>query len=96
MTLPMHCHECGKQYPWTQRRAGALADAIELLDELTDSEKDKLIESIPDVIQETPKTETAVARYRKAISKAGAIGGKLLTEVLVKVAAEVVVRSMGK
>jgi hypothetical protein len=80
--------------PWTQRKTEALAEAIEWLDDLTDTEKDKLRESIPDVIKETPRTDTAIAIFKKAIGKAGAIGGKLLTDVLSKVAAEVVVRSM--
>lgn len=94
MALPMHCYECGKAMPWTQRRTEALAEAIEWVEELPDADKDKLKESIPDVISETARTDTAVARFRKAIGKAGAIGGKLLTDTLTKVAAEVVVKSM--
>lgn len=92
---PRHCHECGEAYPWTERRREALAAAIEELDELTETEREKLRESIPDVIQETPKTETAVARFKKAIGQAGTVGGRLLSDVLTKVAAEVVVKSMG-
>ena len=94
MTLPMHCHECGKAMPWTQSRAVALAEAIEWVEELPDADKDKLKESIPDVINETARTDTAIARFKKAIGKAGAIGGKLITDTLSKVAAEVVVKSM--
>jgi hypothetical protein len=96
MTLPMHCYECGKPMPWTQRKTDALAEAIEWMDDLTDTDKDTLIKSIPDVIKETPRTDTAIAIFKKAIGKAGAIGGKLLTDVLSKVAAEVVVKSMHK
>jgi len=54
-----------------------------------------LKESIPDAIAETPKTEIAIARFKKAIIKAGVIGGKLLTDTLSKVAAEIVVKSIG-
>ncbi len=92
---PAYCHECGAAYPWTERRTEALAAAIEQLDELTEAEREKLRESIPDVIRETLKTETAVARFKKAIGKAGTVGGRLLSDVLTKVAAEVVVKSMG-
>ena len=80
--------------PWTQRRTEALAEAIEWVEELPDADKDKLRESIPDVIKETARTDTAIARFKKAIGKAGQVGGKLLTDVLSKVAAEVVVKSM--
>jgi len=91
---PKCCHECGAPYPWTERKMEALASAIQELDELNDAERSKLKESIPDVIHETPKTQAAIARFKKAIGKAGVIGGKLLTEVLSKVAAEIVVKSM--
>lgn len=93
--VPEHCHECGAPYPWTQRKTESLAEVIEWLDELTDNEKDRLREAIPDVIHETPRTDTAVARFKKAIGKAGTAGGKLLTDAISKVAAEVVVQSLG-
>jgi hypothetical protein len=93
--VPKHCHGCGAPYPWTERKKEALLAGIAELDELTEAERDKLKEAIPDVLSETPKTETAVARYKKAIIKAGAIGGKLLNDILTKVAAEVVVKSLG-
>jgi hypothetical protein len=94
-SIPQYCHECGAAYPWRERKEKALATAIEELDELTAAERDKLKESIPDAIAETPKTEIAIARFKKAIIKAGVIGGKLLTDTLSKVAAEIVVKSMG-
>ena len=78
MTLPLHCHECGKPMPWTQRNTETLLDAIEWLDDLTDRDKDKLRDYVPDVIKETPRTDTAIASFKKAIGKAGVIGGKLL------------------
>ena len=91
---PRYCHECGAAYPWTERRREALVAAIEELDELSQDERNRLKESIPDVIQETPKTQTAVARFKKAIAKAGTVGGKVLYDVFCKVAAEVAVKSM--
>jgi hypothetical protein len=91
---PAHCHQCGKPYPWTERRAAALADAIDEVDELSQIERDKLKQSIPDVLSKTPGTDTAVARFKKAIKKGGDVGGKLLSDVLAKVAAEVVTKSI--
>lgn len=93
-TAPKHCHNCGKPYPWMKRKTDALAEAIDELDEMSESERGRLKESIPDLIQETPKTSTAITRFKKAITKGGAVGGKLLTDILSKVAAEVVVKSL--
>jgi hypothetical protein len=89
---PSYCHHCGKAYPWTKSRIEALAETIDDLEELPEPEKEKLKASIPDVISVTIKTETAIERFRKAISK---VGGKFLGDVLAKVAAEVVIQQLG-
>ena len=93
--IPAHCHECGKPYPWTDRKAKALIDAIDEVDELTEPEREKLKESVPDVLNETTGTQTAAARFKKAIAKGGNVGGKLLYDVLTKVAVEAVTKSVG-
>jgi hypothetical protein len=90
-----YCHHCGKPYPWTNSRIEALTEAIDELDELPEADREKLKASIPDVINDTPKTEAAASRFGKAIGMAGKWGGKLLSDVLAKVASEVVVHSLG-
>lgn len=90
-----HCYECGSPYPWVQRRSEALAEVVDELDELKPEERDRLKKSIPDILTDTPRTETAVHRFKKAAAKIGKTGGKLLTDVLSKVATEAVKSSMG-
>lgn len=92
---PSYCHECGKAYPWTTQRAEALADVIDELEELSDDERTKLKGSIPDIIADTPKSETAGFRFKKVFRKIGTTGGKLLENVLVKVATEAVKGQIG-
>lgn len=92
---PSFCHECGAAYPWTERKSAALAEAIDELDQLSQADREKLKQSIPDVIQDTPKTQTAASRFGKAIGSAGQWGGKLLTEVLTKVATEAALKMSG-
>lgn len=93
--VPAFCHQCGAPYPWTERRKKALADAIADLEELDEGDRSKLTEAIPDVISETAGTEVATARYKKAIAKAGKLSGKLLYDVLVRVATDAVTKSLG-
>jgi len=92
---PRFCHECGAAYPWTERNSAALAEAIDELDQLPQGDRDKLKLSIPDVINDTPKTQTAANRFGKAIGSAGQWGGKLLTEVLTNVATEAAMKLTG-
>ncbi|HVC96105.1 MAG TPA: DUF2321 domain-containing protein, partial [Pirellulales bacterium] len=60
--VPSFCHECGAAYPWTERRSAALVEAIGELEELSDAERQHLTASVPDVLSDTPKTQTATAR----------------------------------
>jgi len=93
--IPSHCHECGTSYPWTQRRSEALVETIDELDGLSDDERERLKKSIPDILVETPKSETAILRFKKTASKVGKVGGKALMNVLSKVVADAVKASLG-
>ena len=93
--VPAHCHACGKPYPWTQGKAEALGEMIEELDGLSDEEREKLKVSIPDIIADTPKSETAALRFKKAVAKVGQAGGKMLMDVITNVATEAVKKAMG-
>lgn len=90
-----HCHECGEPYPWTKRRAEALAEAIEELDDLTAEERARLKKSVPDLINDTPKSETAVLRLRRAFAKLGSEGANLLRNIVTQVATDAVKSSIG-
>lgn len=90
-----HCFECGSPFPWTNRRSEALADALNELEELSGAERQLLVRSIPDILVQTPKSETAALRYKKAITKIGGVGAKILADVLRKVAADTVKSSLG-
>jgi hypothetical protein len=85
-TPPGHCHACGKPYPWTERRANALAEMIAELDGLDNEDREKLTKSIPDILAETPGSDVAVLRYKKAIAKAGKVAGKTLYDLVINVA----------
>lgn len=92
---PAHCHNCGQPYPWTRRRAEALTEIVDELDELDDETRHKLKKSVPDIVADTPKSETAGLRFKKAATKVGKASGRLLTKVLMEVATEAVKKSMG-
>lgn len=92
---PRHCAECGEPFPWTAAKTVALHDAIDELDELQPEERQKLQDSIPDIISNTPKTEPAALRFKKVFAKLGKGAGEMLHKVLVDVGAEVAKKSMG-
>ena len=68
---PAYCKHCGNPYPWT---VSALETAKELIAEeesLEEIQRDKMLESLPDIISETPKTQIAVVRFKKVLAKVG-------------------------
>lgn len=71
LIVDSYCTNCGKPYPWTK---AALENAILLIqeeDELSEQLKISVVESLPDIITETPKTNLAVARFKKVLVSAG-------------------------
>lgn len=95
MDAPAYCPQCGEPYPWQQAKLDALSEAIDELEELTDDEKERLLESVPDLITDTLRTETAVLRVKKALTKVGAAGGKVLTSLLTSVVTDGVKKLLG-
>jgi hypothetical protein len=93
--VPSYCHECGAAYPWTDRRAAALAEAIDELEQLPEGDREKLKQSIPDVMKDTPSTQTAAGRFGKTLAKLGTAGANVLGNVLTNVATEVALKAMG-
>ena len=60
-----YCYECGSPYPWTESRLKTAENIINMLDELTTEQKQQLVEFIPDIIIETPRSRYAALVYAK-------------------------------
>lgn len=70
--VPAYCPACGKPYPWTAAAIEATMYMIQESD-IQNTDQEKLIESLPDMIAETPKTQLAAVRYKKAAAVGGFI-----------------------
>ena len=91
---PPFCHECGKAFPWTQRK---IQNAIELaneFDELNAEDRLKLSGTLDDLIVETPKTELAITRFKKVAKKLGADSYEAFKSVVTDVVSETIKKSL--
>jgi hypothetical protein len=91
---PKFCVHCGCPYPWTQL---ALQTALELSDEAADlssEQREQLKSSIRDLVQESPKTQLAVIRFKKLIGSAGGAIGDAVKKTLAEVLSEVIKRQI--
>ena len=93
-TVPSYCLSCGKPYPWTER---ILSAAKELIGEesIDDDTKAELIEVLPDIIADNPRTAVAVSRLQRFGKKAAVFTLNTAKELLVSFACEAAKRSLG-
>jgi hypothetical protein len=92
---PSYCKHCGKPYPWTQTALDTAKEYIEEADELSNDDKFKLIQVLPDIIAETPKTNLAVSRMQKALKVGGKFAAEGLRKFLLDFATELVKNQLG-
>ena len=91
---PSYCHNCGKPYPWVEKRLAVASAIIEEMQDLTDSEKEELSKSLSDLVRDVPATELAVLRFKKYLPKAGAAVYNAFKSVMISVATDEVKRKL--
>ena len=94
-TPQSYCYECGIPYPWTKNALDTAAEFVDEADSLSDEEKEKLKSSLPDLTKDSPRTELAVSRYKKIVSKAGVYISDGLGNILISVLTEAAKRGLG-
>ncbi len=86
--VPAFCADCGKPYPWTERKLQAAKDLTADLDGLDSHEKALLTKSLDDLLRDTPQTAVAATRFKKLVSKAGRTGAEGLKSIMVDIVSE--------
>ncbi|MBW2145946.1 MAG: DUF2321 domain-containing protein [Deltaproteobacteria bacterium] len=79
---PAFCHQCGVAYSWIESRLQASREIARELEGLTDEEKETLIQSLDDIVKDTPKTTIACLRLKKLFDKAGKGTDEMFREIL--------------
>lgn len=90
-----YCYSCGSPYPWTE---SALKNASLLIKEeenLSEELKASVIESLPDIISETPGTNLASVRIKKCLTAAGKITGDAVRQFVIDFGCELAKKSLG-
>jgi len=95
-TMPVlaYCLHCGRAYPWTDRRVQAAKELANELAQLKPPERELLKRSIEELLDDTPRTQLAVIRFKRLVAKAGPEAGIALREMLVNVVSEAVRRAI--
>ena len=87
---PNYCHNCGKPFPWTVRTLDVARELAEEFDELNETEKDQLKESLEDLIKTTPRTPLAQKRFKKIMAKVGRESYEAMKGILTDIVSETI------
>lgn len=94
-STPLYCYLCGKPFPWTVSAIETATAIIREEETMTEIQQNELIDVLPDVMTETPKTKLATVRMKKAISSAGQFTAEALKNFLIDFGCEYIKRQIG-
>jgi len=86
--VPSYCKYCSNPYPWTELVINTTKEILSLEDGITESDKSLINDSIPDLLVDTPKTNLAIAKFKKGLASTSVIIKDSLRELLVDVISE--------
>ena len=93
--IPKYCLYCGKPFPWTESALKAANELITEDDNLSDIDKGKLSECLPDIIAETPRTQLAATRIKKSIKVAGQFTAEAIRQFVIDFGCELALKATG-
>lgn len=85
---PAFCSDCGRPFPWTDRRLAAAKELVLEAEHLTADERIQLAETLDDIVRDVPRTQIAAMRFKRLATKAGAATAGALRDIIVDVASE--------
>jgi len=93
--VPAYCPDCGQPYPWTKTAIQATIDMLAEDEDYPEQDRERLVEVIPDIISETPKTKLAAVRVKKALNSLGSFAAEGLRSFLIDFGCEFVKSQIG-
>jgi hypothetical protein len=91
---PRYCIECGEPYPW---QVSAIDNLKEVLkeSELSAQDLQELDKALPDILRDTPKTESASLKMKRIFGKMGKPLYEVAMKVVTDIASETAKKTLG-
>lgn len=90
-----YCYNCGTPYPWTKNSLLSMTALIYEEETLSDSQKQIIADSLPDIICETPNTNLASIRLKRFLSKAGLFVAEGVRQFIIDFGCELAKKTIG-
>lgn len=91
--LPFYCHECGEPYPWTKATLEAAKELVQM-ENIPEEEKKALVEDLPALLSDTPRSKVAIARWKRFLDNTGPTIKQAVRDLLVDIVSEAVKKAM--
>lgn len=92
--VPKYCINCGAAYPWQSAAIENLNDILQE-SELSARDRQELDSALPDVLRDTPKTESASLKVKRILGKLGKPLYEVSIKVITDVASETAKKTLG-
>lgn len=92
---PAYCYSCGAPFPWTEAAISAAKELILEEEALDPAQREQLSESIPDIMIETPKTNLAAIRLKKALKAVGRFTADGIRQFVIDFGCELAKKQLG-
>lgn len=92
--IPSYCTNCGRAYPWTDKKIESLKEAI-MLSEISEDDKNEFKDNLPDIISETPRTRVAALKMKSIGTRMGKEIWSIVRDVFIDIASETAKKTMG-
>ena len=89
------CYNCGAPYPWTKAALLAASGLIYEEENIPDDLKDRTVETLRDIISETPNTTLATTRLKKCLISSGTFVAEGLRQFVIDFGCELAKRTLG-
>jgi len=86
--VPAFCTECGKPFPWTEKKIAAAKELAKELVGVTSDEVQVLETSIVEISKDNPQAQIGATRIKKIMQKVTSASGDVLRSVIIDVASE--------
>jgi len=87
--VPSYCPDCGKPYPWTQRKIVAAIQILAEFGNLDEEEKKTIEQDIDNIAKDVPEAELSARRIKRIWDKGSRVGYEVIMEFASRTAAKI-------
>lgn len=92
---PLYCKSCGNPYPWTESAIQNAKLLIQEEEKFSEQLRTSLVDSLPDIVSETPGTNVAVVRVKKFFASAGKFTSDAIRQFVIDFGCELAKKLLG-